>query len=390
MKKVFNLVRDHHNLFYRIGLFATAIVLCVYLMPRKKSFKYEPIEGKYWPHENLISDLEFSILKSVEKIAIEQQQVIDNQKFVFKFERSKLKEARQELDSDLDYFSKIAKENKPTLKSQKEHNKYVNSLAEQARSIWNDIYKKGVLQNNPNVVGKELNYLLLVDRGKGKESAYLGDFNTMKTAKIKIENIAIESIEYYKKLTNILIENLTENYIFNPIQTQERLKYDQQKIAKVNGKVSIGELIVSKGEMVTPRIYLKLISYKKEFEGDQISSSATKYILLGQLLLIGLCFLIVFLFIRAKRVRIFNDTSALKFLLLNILLFVAFARLTVSFSNNNLIYLVPFCTLPLVIRSFFDLRLALFIYTIANSQSVRKYSNEFMNIGVDAASFGMA
>jgi hypothetical protein len=32
----------------------------------------------------------------------------------------------------------------------------------------------------------------------------------------------------------------------------------------------------------------------------------------------------------------------------------------------------------------------LFICTIANSQSVRKYSNEFMNIGVDAASFGMA
>jgi putative nucleotidyltransferase with HDIG domain len=365
MKKVFNLVRDHHNLFYRIGLFATAIVLCVYLMPRKKSFKYEPIEGKYWPHESLISDLEFSILKSVEKIAIEQQQVIDNQKFVFKFERSKLKEARQEFDSKLDYFSKIAKENKPTLKSQKEHNKYVNRLVEQARSIWNDIYKKGVLQSNPNVVGKELNYLLLVDRGQGKESAYLGDFNTMTAAKIKIENISIESKDDYKELTNILIKNLTENYIFNPIQTQERLKYDQQKIAKVNGKVSIGELIVSKGEMVTPKIYLKLISYKKEFEGDQISSSATKYILLGQLLLIGLCFLIVFLFIRAKRVLIFNDTSALKFLLLNIVLFVAFARLTVSFSNNNLIYLVPFCALPLVIRSFFDLRLALFIYTIA-------------------------
>lgn len=32
----------------------------------------------------------------------------------------------------------------------------------------------------------------------------------------------------------------------------------------------------------------------------------------------------------------------------------------------------------------------LFVCTIANSQSVRKYSNEFMNIGVDAASFGMA
>jgi hypothetical protein len=32
----------------------------------------------------------------------------------------------------------------------------------------------------------------------------------------------------------------------------------------------------------------------------------------------------------------------------------------------------------------------LFISIIANSQTVRKYSNEFMNIGVDAAAFGMA
>ena len=32
----------------------------------------------------------------------------------------------------------------------------------------------------------------------------------------------------------------------------------------------------------------------------------------------------------------------------------------------------------------------LFICIIANSQTVRKYSNEFMNIGVDAAAFGMA
>ena len=94
MKKVLNLLRDHHNLIYRIGLFVLAIVFSVYLMPRKKSFKYELIEGKPWPHENLITDLEFSILKSVDKIALEEQQVIDNQKFVFKLEESKLLEAK--------------------------------------------------------------------------------------------------------------------------------------------------------------------------------------------------------------------------------------------------------------------------------------------------------
>ena len=61
---------------------------------------------------------------------------------------------------------------------------------------------------------------------------------------------------------------------------------------------------------------------------------------------------------------VFNDTNAIKFILLNILLFVALARFSLIFSNNQLIYIVPFCALPLIIRSFYDLRLALFVYTI--------------------------
>ena len=365
MKKVLNLLRDHHNLIYRIGLFVLAIVFSVYLMPRKKSFKYELIEGKPWPHENLITDLEFSILKSVDKIALEQQQVIDNQKFVFKLEESKLLEARKVLDSKLAYFSKITKEDKPALKSQNEHDKYVDKVLKKALATWKTIYKKGVIQNNGNIDGKDSNYLILVDKGKGKESAYLGDFNSLAEATNSIKKIAEGKTDAYKDVADILVGALTQNYIFNPTETQERLEYDQQKIAKVNGKVSIGELIVSKGELVTPKIYLKLVSYKKEFEGDQISSRANKYILIGQVMLISLCFLIIFLFIRAKRVAIFNDSNALKFILLNLLLFIALARFSLLFSNNNLIYLVPFCTLPLVIRSFYDLRLALFIYTIA-------------------------
>ena len=365
MKKVLNLLRDHHNLIYRIGLFVLAVVFSVYLMPRKKSFKYELIEGKPWPHENLITDLEFSILKSADKIALEQQQVIDNQKFVFKLEESKLQQARKVLDSKLAYFSKITKEDKPALKSQKEHDKYVDKVLKKALATWKTIYKKGVIQNNGNIDGKDSNYLILVDKGKGKESAYLGDFNSLAEATNSIKKIAEGKADASKDVADILVGALTQNYIFNPTETQERLEYDQQKIAKVNGKVSIGELIVSKGELVTPKIYLKLVSYKKEFEGDQISSRANKYILIGQVMLISLCFLIIFLFVRAKRVAIFNDSNALKFILLNLLLFIALARFSLLFSNNNLIYLVPFCTLPLVIRSFYDLRLALFIYTIA-------------------------
>ena len=365
MKKVVDLIRDHHNLIYRIGLFIVAIAICVYIMPRKRSFKYEPIEGKPWPHESLISDMEFSILKSVEKISNEKQQVIDNQKYIFKLEDSKLLDAEKLLFTEMELFSKTRKENKPTLRSQKEHDKYINKLVKTANTIWTTIYRKGVIQNNGNINGKDSNYLILVDRGDGKESAYLSDFNTLNSATEIIKNIDIDDEDDSKELVDILVETLVQNYIFNPIETKKRLLFEQQKISKVNGKVSIGELIISKGELVTSRIYLKLLSYKKEFEGDQISSRANLFILFGQIILVSLCFLIIFLFIRAKRKQLFNDASAIKFILINLLLFIALARFSLVFSNNNLIYLVPFCTLPLVIRSFYDLRLALFIYTIA-------------------------
>ena len=101
MKKVLDLIRDHHNLIYRISLFLVAIALCVYIMPRKRSFKYEPIEGKPWPHESLISDMEFSILKSSEKIAQEQQQILDNKKSIFKLDNSRVTDAKKALDAYL-------------------------------------------------------------------------------------------------------------------------------------------------------------------------------------------------------------------------------------------------------------------------------------------------
>ena len=69
MKKLFELIRNQHNSIYRISLFVIAIIIGVYLMPRKISFKYELIEGKPWPYESLISDMEFSILKPAEKIS---------------------------------------------------------------------------------------------------------------------------------------------------------------------------------------------------------------------------------------------------------------------------------------------------------------------------------
>ena len=136
----------------------------------------KPIEGKalaawkFW-----FSDMEFFDTQiGRQNFAWNAQQVIDNQKFIFKFEESKLIDAEQVSSYWIrNIFRKLRKEAKPTLRSQKEHDKYVESLLKKANTIWNTIYKKGVIQNNGNIEGKDSNYLILVDRGKGKKNGIL-------------------------------------------------------------------------------------------------------------------------------------------------------------------------------------------------------------------------
>ena len=364
MKKLFELIRNQHNSIYRIILFVLAILIGVYLMPRKKSFKYEPIEGKPWPHESLISDMEFSILKPADKIAEEKQRIQNQKNYFFSLDQTKEVAARRKLNDELENYLSNKLKNRPKLRSKVEHEKYILNIKNIINSKWKDIYKKGVIQNNGNIEGKDPNYVIYVDNGDGSSARYLSDFFTINQATEEIKKINISSRKDYNEAVNLLIEALTQNILFNKNDTDLHLETELDKISKVSGKVSIGELIVSKGELVKQKTYLKLISYKKEFEGKQLSARANKFIVTGQVLLFSFCFLIIFLFIMKNKKSVFNDTNAIKFILLNVLLFIALARFSLVFSNNQLIYIVPFCALPLIIRSFYDLQLALFIYTI--------------------------
>ena len=364
MKKVFELIRNQHSSIYRVALFIIAIGVGVYIMPRKKSFKYEPIEGKPWPHENLISDMEFSIKKPIEKVNAEKQQVQNQKSFFFTLNKERQEEATEKLKYGLERFASNKLENKPVLRSEKEHQKYVSNLQKKVKTIWAKIYKKGVIQNTPSIIDKDGNYVIYVDTGDGASAKYLNKLFTVNQATDLIKKINITDEDDYKESVNLLIEALTQNILFDTYATEINLDNELKKISNVSGKVEVGELIVSKGELLNEETYLKVISYQSEFEGKQISERDNRIILVGQTLLISLCFLIIFLFMMKNRTSLFKDTSAIKLILLNIILFLALARCSLFFNNTYLIYVVPFCALPLVIRSFYDLRLALFVHTI--------------------------
>ncbi len=85
---------------------------------------------------------------------------------------------------------------------------------------------------------------------------------------------------------------------------------------------------------------------------------------LGRLIMVSSCYLVLFLFLSHFRSEILEVTRKTFFIMLTIIAFVVLARIAITFPERNALYLVPFAIIPIVIRTFYDARLALFILLI--------------------------
>jgi cyclic-di-AMP phosphodiesterase PgpH len=85
---------------------------------------------------------------------------------------------------------------------------------------------------------------------------------------------------------------------------------------------------------------------------------------LGSLIIVSSCFLVLYLFLSHFRSEVLMVTRKTLFILITVLGFIVTTRLVTEYSDFNLILLIPFAIIPVIIRTFYDAQLALFILLI--------------------------
>jgi cyclic-di-AMP phosphodiesterase PgpH len=121
---------------------------------------------------------------------------------------------------------------------------------------------------------------------------------------------------------------------------------------------------VSKGEIIDAEKYQLLESLKSEYEEQAGGTGSYFFILLGQIIIVTQCLAVLIVFLFFFRKEIFLDNAKITFILLLIILTVLMARLAVHTQAFS-IYLLPFCMLTIIIRAFYDTRVALFVHMMA-------------------------
>ena len=108
------------------------------------------------------------------------------------------------------------------------------------------------------------------------------------------------------------------------------------------------------------------------------NNSWLKYV--GIFSLVSSCYIILYLFLSHFRSEVLYVTRKTLFIILIILSFVSFTRFVTNYTDQNGLFLIPFVIIPVVIRTFYDARLALFILLITTMLSGFMVQDPFIYI----------
>jgi putative nucleotidyltransferase with HDIG domain len=161
-----------------------------------------------------------------------------------------------------------------------------------------------------------------------------------------------------------LLSLITPNVSYDETLTAQFRSEALAGIVSIRGLVTKGTRIIAKGEVVEGEKLKILQSLQLEYESQTWTQTNTAWIILGYTLLVSVPVLLLFVFLWRTRPLVFENNKRITFLCVIILLMVLLTK-TVVDVNPLYVYAVPICMLPLLLRTFFDTRIALFSLMIA-------------------------
>lgn len=310
-------------------------------------------------HAALIAPYNFAIMKSDATINEERDSLLKSLTPYFIYLDSVDKQQIANLSSKIDEIT--LKENTEILYSRIVKNKVL--------TIFEKIYNSGILEqaasNYPPLAGKS--ELLIVKKNLA-EKVPTGQLYSLKTAyseaNAKLEQLRKSDPDFNKIIEKLHAEDyLAVNLSYDPDKTNGEEQKILDNLSTTYGVVQEGERIVSQGDVISPQTYLIIESLKSTYEKSRGDFSKYYLIIVGKMIFITMLLLTLFLFIYNIRRKLLRSKRDVTFTLLMMVLMIFFCRIIVL-TNSISVYIVPFTALALIIRTFLDARLAIFVNTI--------------------------
>lgn len=333
----------------RLLMFLTAVLVIAYFFPREGKFKYQFQAGKPWKYGLLTASFTFPIYKTDEQVKQEQDSLLKDFRPYYQISRVTVDSQKSRLFNDYN-----------TTLNSKINSSYLKYIEETLIKI----YSTGVIsvKDLNTMQSKGITDIRMVEGNTSKEYP-LPSLFTVKSAYEYIINNAPGYLNKNSLQECGLNNYLTENVIYDE-QTSERVKKEMiSTLSLTSGVVQAGERIIDRGEIISGHTYNILRSLKIEHEQRSGTVQQTTWEIIGEVILISSLFTFMFLFLFLFRYQTFEKIRLLFFILLIITGMAVITALNAQYKIFS-IYVIPFAIVPIIVRTFFDSRTALFTHFI--------------------------
>jgi cyclic-di-AMP phosphodiesterase PgpH len=352
LKTLSNYIRDKHDVVYKISLAILSVAIIVWVFPQEGKFKYEFQQGKPWLHEDLIAPFDFAINKTDGEISFEQKEIIQNSKPYFVFDDNVPANVKTK------FFSLIEKEFPSGSANAARYKGFANEFLDK-------IYTTGLIDKADEKGRKTEHKIIYVVRNKVAEEIDIDKLLTISDAFNELN----KELSGHNDLNKALVlkwfeECIRYNVLFDPATTSKLQREQLENISLSKEMRQKGQRIISRGDLVDEEKFRILQSLRSDYLTQVGDKDNFFYVLGGQAILVGMCVLVLVVFLISFRYDIFLDNRKFLFLLMILVLFSLMAGISIHF-KSVIIYALPFCIMPVLVRAFFDTRVALFTHLVS-------------------------
>lgn len=356
------------------------VLFISFLCPNNVKFKYNFEKGMAWKYEDLIASFDFAIKKPGGDIDSDVEKLTAEFPPYYRLDQSIAKDSKAQFNANFDLQleeSKIGNQFDDVLNNSRKYRDFGNNYIDR-------IYNRGIIELNEIHQTKSKDFVINIVNGNTNLRYTLQRIpNVSKVNAWLTDSLYKSNLQEAEFLIPLLQNSFVSNVVYSDTLTNKFLNAELAAIPKTSGMVKKGQKIVSNNDIITDEIYQKLLSFKDQYSEEVSIKNSQLEVTAGYFILSALLMGVLLLFLQYNEPQIFTFFNRFIFILLWFVLY-SYLIYMVESSGNLSSYLIPFCIVPIIIKNFYNERLALFIHImivlVASVLSSQGYQFTFTQI----------
>jgi len=346
--------------FVRYILIFGVVAFISFLAPKNAQFKYHFEKGQIWRYDDLIAPFDFAILKLPEELDADVKELEKSFSPYYLLSPNVVKQKKQSFATDFKAQLEMTREERAFQDVLRNPNAYIDY----ANGLLDRIYRQGIIEVAPEHGDKGKDFVINIVQGNTTRQQTIENILNLQDAKeLLSDSLPYSRLREPEFLYPLLESALAPNLFYSDTLTN---KFRQSLISQMpthRGMVREGEMIVSENSAISEDTYQKLSSFQEQYETTISGDSAYWWILAGYFLMAALVIGLFSAYLQLYAPEVYSQTNKLVFVMIWPAVYSYLVHTTEEQAFLNA-YMIPFCVVPILVKTFFTARLALFTHLI--------------------------